>query len=1041
MKWLLYPKHNYILQSRYFSFGSYMASWSSRAVRSTFIEYFKSQGHVFVPSSSVIPQKGDGTYFTNAGMNQFKPLILGELDPRSIFQNLVRAVNSQKCIRVGGKHNDLDDVGHDLTHHTFFEMLGNWSFGDYFKADACQMAYELLTKHYGIPVDRLYFTYFAGDEHMNLPRDEECKNVWLSLGIPDYRILPFGVKDNFWDMGLMGPCGPCTEIHFDHLGSKDASSKVNTGSPDVVEIWNLVFMQYNRQKDQSLQQLRIAHVDTGMGLERMTAVLSGTADNYSTDLFLPLFDVIQKYSGCPTYKSNKEVVNTSYRILADHTRMFTVAIGDGLMPSYNNLGHKLRSVMYRCIHLCRNVFHVEPEVLLPPLVSAVIQSLGSTYPELVDYEKRVIDVVKAIVEYHDRQKEQANKVFNKMLSRSAHNNKLSVETIAALEKGTYGIPMSVELIGELATARGLTVDMTGYENLLQERKMTTTSDPRVAAHDVASFLVTDLISRQVPQTDDRFKYHYASIGETQYDLTTMSLIASPSCIQGISSNGEIISKLVEGSPGEVILDRTCFYAESGGQEGDTGKLVSETGEFEVSDVQCHRGYVVHYGHVTKGSLKIGQNVDLTISQANREGCMRNHTATHLINSVLAELIPSTQQQGSSVTPYKLTLDFHTLTSISTSLISRIESDVRDTIKSELPVLRSVMPLDLALKLHKLKLLQNEEYPREVSIITIGSQEEDVFSRELCAGTHVMNTFDLEDFCLTGLSTQAQNVKRMTAVTGREALQAHSQGSVVQSMCSMLQSLVSGKDVPDTDLEKIKAHLQKTVRLVDSAVERYHNGLTYSCENKARLGHLIEENNKARNVFLAFDETIDDLMRASSKKEEIMKQLVTYIHKGRQLELIAKAVRDDAHVCLENFEHKVAEAVNKMAIRLLQEMLQTEIESSTATAPLILQVDHVDISPRQMVKAVSQKAWSKVVVLVQKSSCSVHIVVSLPSFLVKHTETELNKILESLQCFGTTKGKLSSEKNGVAVYTVSIPQTNTDSVSVIQRLHDERLFSR
>ncbi|CAG5118590.1 unnamed protein product, partial [Candidula unifasciata] len=1028
--------------SRYFSFGSYLASWNSQAVRSTFIEYFKDRGHVFVPSSSVIPQKGDGTYFTNAGMNQFKPLILGELDPRSKFQNLVRAANSQKCIRVGGKHNDLDDVGYDFTHHTFFEMLGNWSFGDYFKADACQMAYELLTKHYGIPADRLYFTYFAGDEQMNLQRDDECKNVWLSLGIPGCRVLPFGVKDNFWEMGLMGPCGPCTEIHFDQLGNRDASSEVNTGSPNVVEVWNLVFMQYNRQKDQSLQQLRTFHVDTGMGLERMTAILSGTADNYSTDLFLPLFEIIQRFSGCPKYESNTEMINTSYRILADHTRMFTVAMSDGLMPSYNNLGHKLRTVMYRCLHLCRNMFHLEPEVLLPPLISAVCQSLGSTYPELLDSEKRVVDVAKAVIEYHDRQKDQANKVFNKMLSRSSHGGQLSVETILALEKGTYGIPMSLELISELATAHGLTLDMGGYENLLQDRKVNTASDPVVASKDLASSLVTDLIYHQVPQTDDSFKYHYTSVGERQYDFTTMSKVASPSCIQGISSNGEVIFKLEEGDQGEVILDRTCFYAESGGQEGDTGKLVSETGEFDVLDVQCCRGYVVHYGHVTKGCMKIGQNVDLTISQANREGCMRNHTATHLVNSVLAEMIPSTQQQGSSVSPYKLTLDFHVLTSVDTTLINKIERDLRHTIKRELPVTRNVMPLNLALNLPKLKMLQNEEYPSEVSVITIGSQDEEVISRELCGGTHVINTFDLEDFCLTGLTTRSQNVKRLTGVTGYEAQQAHSQGSLVQSMCSLLQNLIDRTDVPDTDLEKIKVNLQKTVRLVDSRIERHHNSLTCNSENKARLRHLIEENTKAKNLLQALDDTIDDLIQASIDKEDIMKQLVRFIHKAKQLELIPKAVRDNAHVCLENLEYKVAEAANKRAIGLLQEMLQKEVDSSAATAPLILQVDHVDISPRQMVKAVSQKAWSKAVVLVHKSSSIVNVVVSLPLSVVKQqTEGELDKILESLQCFGTTRGKLSLEKNGVAVYTVSIQQTETDSLSVIHRLHDQGLFGR
>ncbi|KAH9514741.1 hypothetical protein Btru_023474 [Bulinus truncatus] len=744
-------------------------SWSSKDVRSTFISYFVSEGHDFIPSSSVIPKKKEGSYFINSGMNQFKPVFLGECDPTNKFFHLKKAVNSQKCIRVGGKHNDLDDVGHDLTHHTFFEMLGNWSFGDYFKDKACQMAYHLLTKEFKVPVERLYFTYFGGDPLLNLPADEDCKQIWLSLGIPANRILPFGLKDNFWEMGLSGPCGPCTEIHYDHRGTVCDAAEVNSGSPHVVEIWNLVFMQYNRLADGSLEPLPNFHVDTGMGLERMVAVLNGTADNYSTDLFLPLFKEIHTLSGCPEYKGKNDILDTSYRILADHSRMFTVAISDGLLPSQDNLGHKLRSLLIRCVDLCRKVFHIEPLTTLSVLVSTVKRSLGPVYPELELNEKKVCDVVQATIHHYDKHKEQAMKSFSKMLTKHGPLKVLSGEVMLSLEQGHFGSPMALDIISELAVSHGIDLDMDSYRKVNQNKTSEVSNAPLTPERVRGGVLVNHMIQSGIKATDDSFKYHSCSLGDGVYDLTRIQELIGAVQVKGISKEDCVIEELQEMYAGEVILDKTCFYGQAGGQGSDKGELVSESGTFQVTDVQIKSGYVIHCGLMTSGTLSVGQQIEPRLSQEVREGCMRNHTATHLLNSALTQVLPTTQQQGSSITAHKLTFDFLLLSSLDSSSIKQIEDSVRNNIKKEYKVTRRVVPITEALKIPNLKSLQNEEYPEEVSVISVGPESGSFDSSvELCGGTHVLNTSDLEDFCLTQVTSKSQDVKRITCVTGSEA---------------------------------------------------------------------------------------------------------------------------------------------------------------------------------------------------------------------------------------------------------------------------------
>ncbi|KAK7499284.1 hypothetical protein BaRGS_00009544 [Batillaria attramentaria] len=728
--------------------------WSSSEVRSTFLQYFQNHDHLFVPSSSAIPHKGQGTYFTNAGMNQFKPVFLGTVDPRSEMATYRRVVNSQKCIRVGGKHNDLAEVGCDLTHHTFFEMLGNWSFGDYFKEEACKMAYELLTKEYKLPVERLCFTYFGGNTDLNLSPDTQCQDIWRSLGVPSDHILPFGMKDNFWDMGNTGPCGPCTEIHYDHVRPHAAGHLVNANSPDVVEIWNLVFMQYERHEDGSLSPLPSQHVDTGMGLERMLAVMNGSHSNYDSDLFTPLFDTIQKASGAPAYSGRVGAddaagVDMAYRVLADHARMYTVAITDGLMPSRHGLGHKLRQLIYRCVRYTQKVFHTDPH-LLCVLVDLVADSLGAAYPEIQQRKELVKAAVAITTENYLQLQKEARQSFQKML-RQEQCKHLTGERVLEITEGRYGCAVPLEMLQDLAEEHDVSVDVADFEHRLEKSKEQQNTAPLTAREVFSHSCFETLQQRDVLPTDDSFKYIYSST-QSGYDFSALDNI--PCKVVGLVQGSDIIPATVEDTEVAVILDKTCFYAEGGGQAADVGVLVSESGRFEVKDVRQYHGYIVHFGKQVQGTLCEGQQVQPVLRQTERVECMRNHTATHLLQAALRKhLGQSVTQQGSNVRADRLTFDFLCL-----------------------------------------------EYPAEVTLVCIGGDHNTV-SKELCGGTHVMNTGDIQDFCITRVSSVSEGVRRVFAVTGHKAVEAHERGAELSELCKDFEGAVATKMCRAAELQE------------------------------------------------------------------------------------------------------------------------------------------------------------------------------------------------------------------------------------------------
>ncbi|CAH2219242.1 alanine--tRNA ligase, cytoplasmic [Pelobates cultripes] len=484
-------------------------SLTAREIRQRFIDFFKENGHTYVHSSATVPLVDPTLLFANAGMNQFKPIFLNTIDPSHPMAKLNRAANTQKCIRAGGKHNDLDDVGKDVYHHTFFEMLGSWSFGDYFKELACKLALDLLTKEFGIDIDRLYVTYFGGNEVAGLDPDLECKQIWLNLGLPESRILPGSMKDNFWEMGDTGPCGPCNEMHYDRIGGRDAAHLVNMDDPNVLEVWNLVFIQFNRESDGTLKPLPKKSIDTGMGLERLVSVLQNKMSNYDTDLFVPYFEAIQKGTGARPYSGkvgaeDEDGIDMAYRVLADHARTITVALADGGRPDNTGRGYVLRRILRRAVRYAHEKLGA-PKGFFSTLVDVVVQSLGDAFPEL----KKDPDLVKDIINEEETQflktLIRGRRILDRKIQSLGDNKVIPGDTVWLLYD-TYGFP--VDLTGLIAEERGLKVDMESFE---EERKTAQLKSQGKGSGDedllmLDIYAIEELRARGVQPTDYYPKY-------------------------------------------------------------------------------------------------------------------------------------------------------------------------------------------------------------------------------------------------------------------------------------------------------------------------------------------------------------------------------------------------------------------------------------------------------------------------------------------------------------------------------------------------------
>ncbi|GKV21314.1 hypothetical protein SLEP1_g31306 [Rubroshorea leprosula] len=780
--------------------------WPAKIVRDTFIKFFEEKDHVNWKSSPVVPLNDPTLLFANAGMNQFKPIFLGTADPNTSLSKLTRACNTQKCIRAGGKHNDLDDVGKDTYHHTFFEMLGNWSFGDYFKKEAIEWAWELLTKVYRLPADRIYATYFGGDERAGLAPDSEARDIWLKF-LPPGRVLPFGCKDNFWEMGDTGPCGPCTEIHYDRIGNRDAASLVNNDDPTCIEIWNLVFIQFNRENDGSLKPLPAKHVDTGLGFERLTSVLQNKMSNYDTDVFLPIFGAIQEVTGARPYSGmvgpdDIDKVDMAYRVVADHIRTLSIAIADGACPGNDGREYVLRRILRRAVRYGSEVLKAQ-EGFFSRLVSVVVQVMGDVFPELKQHEAHITSTIAA---------EEAS--FGKTLQKGIEKFKKAAQDVqgkslsgldAFILWDTYGFPLDLTQL--MAEERGLVVDVEGFNNAMDEAR----EKSRSAQNKQASGTI-------VMDADATSALHKNGVSSTDDSLKFIWFQDHQSTIKAIYTGSEFLESASADNEVGVVLESTNFYAEQGGQIFDTGLLEGSFGSFQVSDVQIYGGFVLHIGSLSGVSSRfsVGDKVICKVDYARRKLIAPNHTCTHMLNFALREVLGDhVDQKGSIVLPEKLRFDFSHSGSVKPEDLRKIESIVNNQIKEELDVFTKEATLSEALRINGLRAVFGEVYPDPVRVVAIGQKVEELLadpenkewksiSAELCGGTHLSNTREAKAFALLSEEGIANGVRRITAVTTDCAFEAMKLASLLE------QEVTEASMMEGSSLEKKVASLKSRV---------------------------------------------------------------------------------------------------------------------------------------------------------------------------------------------------------------------------------------
>ncbi|MFM1832463.1 MAG: Alanine--tRNA ligase [Planctomycetota bacterium] len=761
-------------------------SLTAREIRQQFLDYFRDQaGHEVVPSSPAVPHEDPTLLFTNAGMNQFKDVFLGQGT-----RLYTRAADTQKCIRAGGKHNDLEDVGRDTYHHTFFEMLGNWSFGDYFKTEAIDWAWELLTKVYGLDPSRLYATWFEGDPAQGLEPDHEARDLWLRY-LPADHVLPGNAKDNFWEMGETGPCGPCSEIHYDRIGGRNAASLVNQDDPDVLEIWNLVFIQFNREADRSLKSLPAKHVDTGMGLERLVSVLQDKRSNYDTDLFTGIFMRIQDVTGAAPYRgSMTDPVDIAYRIIADHIRCLTTALADGATPGADGRGYVLRRILRRAVRHGRQTFGME-RPFLDRIVPAVVESLGEVFPEMKSKEARVREIIAQEEETFRRTLDRGLQLFDDA-AKDAADGTITAQDAFTLHD-TYGFP--IDLTQVMAEERGMQVDVAGYEALMEEARERSRGGGSEA--DPVVTMPPDVLGKldflKVRATDDSAKHAGCQI---------------PAAIKAIWDGRHLTEHIEVGRRAAIICDRTCFYGEQGGQVGDTGEIHvtressaghDHSGTFVVEDTRRVGDFVLHVGHVSQGRFAVGDEAELAVDAHRRSAIRAHHTTTHLVNLALRAVAgPESDQRGSLVAPDRLRFDYAASGALDAAALADIEARVNAAIEAGLAVDTADAPLEDAKAINTLRAVFGERYPDPVRVVSIGAPVGDLLSNpddprwldlsvEFCGGTHLGNTAEAGGFVLLSEQGLAAGVRRVLGLAGEAAAAARSDAAAIAGRIAALEA--------------------------------------------------------------------------------------------------------------------------------------------------------------------------------------------------------------------------------------------------------------
>ena len=826
-----------------------MKKKSCNQIRDEFLKFFKQRGHTLVQSSSLLPADDPTLLFANAGMNQFKSLFLG-----TEKRDYKRAVDTQKCIRAGGKHNDLEDVGRNCYHHTFFEMLGNWSFGDYFKRDAIKWAWELFTDVWNLPKDRLYVTVFGGDKSEKLDPDTDAEALWKEVtDIDPSHISHGGKKDNFWEMGETGPCGPCSEIHIDMTPDASGAEKVNKDDPLVIELWNLVFIQFNRLSDGLLEPLPAQHVDTGLGLERICKVLHGKKSNYATDLFVPIIKKVEELSGqqygvrCAGKKDDRydvmdenDLVDVAMRVIADHTRTLTFAIADGILPSNDGRGSVLRSILRRGAGFGRQHLGIEA-TFIHQLVGTIVENFGDTFPELKERQKVIVQTItdeeesfaktldrglslfrfelglligQLIAYEHPNWQIREHKQDGRVIivdpqSREYHtDNEEDIRSLlsqcqqkpvflgsAAFDlHATYGFPFTLTKL--MAEKAGLAVDEAGFRKEMEKHRQTSSAGAE-------KFKIEQVVG--LPETDDSEKY----------DGTFTDAV-----VLGWVIDGKFINEgeLPEGSKAAVILDKTCFYGESGGQVGDTGTLITtdESGVvFEVHDTQLTGSSVLHIGELLNGTITTGIHVSAEVAPT-RIDTMRNHSATHLLNWALRRVLgDGVNQAGSVVDPDRLRFDFTYNKALTDDQLDEVERYVNERILASQSVFWMAVPLADAKKIPGVQAMFGEKYPDPVRVVSMGTNdlfapENTDFNFEFCGGTHLDQTNKIGLFKIVSEESIAKGVRRITAVTGRQAV------GWVQNADSVLRQTSVALRVPAAEIPTRVTAMQDEIKKLRKA---------------------------------------------------------------------------------------------------------------------------------------------------------------------------------------------------------------------------------
>ncbi|CDJ65254.1 alanyl-tRNA synthetase, putative [Eimeria necatrix] len=905
--------------------------WPSADVRELYISFFEHVKHKRYASSPVVPHGDNTLLFINAGMNQFKPIFLGQVDKNSPLGKLRRVVDTQKCIRAGGKHNDLEDVGKDEYHHTFFEMLGNWSFGDYFKEEAIEWAWKLLTEVYRLPKDRLYATYFGGDSKCpSCPPDLDAKKFWLKY-LPEDRVLPFGAKENFWEMADVGPCGPCTEIHYDRIGGRNAASLVNMDDPSVLEIWNLVFMQFNRENQQTLTPLPAPCVDTGMGLERLVSVLQGKQSNYDTDLFLPIFERIHSFNPkLPKYDgkvgaADKDKIDTAYRVLADHIRCLTVAITDGAEPSNEGRGYVLRRILRRAVRFAKQTLQL-PDGSFPQLAACVCASLGTVFPELLRSQDRVHSVLLKEEQQFTRTLDKGVDRFKKVMSSLPPSGKFPGSEAFTLYT-TYGFPLDLTQL--MAEEEGREVDAEEFQMKFEEHRLASENMGFKAGGGAAvGRLPPDqhhkLELQGVLPTDDSFKYHW-NISQRHYNADSETTPPCTCKLQAIWDGTSFAEVAAEnGTVVALVLDKTPFYAEQGGQLGDEGFLEFNGHHFKVRDTQKSGSYVLHLGTLLGGgALKVGDVLTPHVNYARRLGLAQHHTGTHLLAAALRQALLQEnskgesgkrsenafieaekrviKQKGSLVEEKRLRFDFDWDAPLTNQQIEAVELYVQRAIASSLPVNTAVLPLKTAMELPALCAVFGEAYPDPVRVVTIGPDTKELqkiqetqgadkvsSSVELCGGTHLSNAAQLEDFVVISEESIAKGVRRVVAVAGEAAISARSELRDVCLSLSNLESASPAFPFFEKEVQQARAFVESNKMIPLLSRRR----LLAELEHKQKLGLELSKF-RAKELLRVGKLSGQEAAAAAEGKKFIVLNLEQLQGDGKALDEAAKALQSAA----------------------------------------------------------------------------------------------------------------------------------------------------